>query len=174
MSTTRGGCDIDTRSAIDAAPGTYVLLFACRAPACCAVGRLGRVTLEPGYYLYVGSAFGPGGVRARVARHVRRDKSRHWHLDYLCEVLDPLEVWYTLDAARREHALAAALGAWPGLSGVRRFGSSDCACGSHLFATRRPPSAGRLARSTGVALTVWRMVSECRVEPGKVRRTRGG
>ena len=148
----RGG---DVPGTIATGAGTYVLLFTCRDAACRDVGRLGRVTLEPGHYLYVGSAFGPGGVRARVARHLRRDKPRHWHLDYLREALEPLEAWYTLDPARREHEFAAALAAWPGLHGIHGFGSSDCACASHLFAVRRRPRPSRLVRSTGVALAVW-------------------
>ncbi len=155
MSTMRGRNGAGTSGSMATAPGTYVLLFACRVTVCRDVGRLGRIALEPGHYLYVGSAFGPGGVRARVARHLRRDKRLHWHLDYLREALEPLEAWYTLDAVRREHEFAAALAAWRGAEGVRGFGSSDCACPSHLFALRRRPRAGRLARSTGVALAVW-------------------
>lgn len=161
MSATRGPRRAGTPGTIatctgtSAGTGTYVLLFACREAACPDVGRLGRIALEAGYYLYVGSAFGPGGVRARVARHLRRDKRRHWHLDYLRETLEPLEAWYTHDPVRREHEFAAALASWSGFDGVRGFGSSDCACPSHLFAVRRRPRASRLARSTGVALTVW-------------------
>ncbi len=46
--------------------------------------RGGRVfNLDPGIYVYLGSAKGPGGIRARVARHLRRNKKAHWHIDYL-------------------------------------------------------------------------------------------
>jgi len=175
MSIGRGDTDAGVTRAIENGPGTYVLLFTCPASVRCDVGRLGRVTLEPGHYLYVGSAFGPGGVRARVARHLRRDKSRHWHLDYVREALVPLEVWFTLDAARHEHELAAALAASAGLHGVRGFGSSDCGCASHLFAGRRRPRPSRLQRATGVTLRVWRCgVEEEAASPRDVRRARDG
>jgi len=44
-----------------------------------------KLDLLPGYYIYIGSAFGPGGVRARMLRHLRADKPKHWHIDYLRE-----------------------------------------------------------------------------------------
>ena len=37
--------------------------------------------LAPGCYVYAGSARGPGGIRARVRRHLRPDKTPHWHID---------------------------------------------------------------------------------------------
>ena len=40
-----------------------------------------RYKLEPGYYIYVGSAWGPGGLRSRIARHIKKDKKIHWHID---------------------------------------------------------------------------------------------
>jgi len=46
--------------------------------------RGGRVFAIPrGVYLYVGSARGFGGLKARVARHLRAVKKVHWHVDYL-------------------------------------------------------------------------------------------
>ncbi|MFQ5579314.1 MAG: DUF123 domain-containing protein [Nitrospiria bacterium] len=50
-------------------PGTYALILQSRSEARGQVGRLGQINLKPGYYIYVGSAFGPGGVQARVSRH---------------------------------------------------------------------------------------------------------
>ena len=45
--------------------------------------RFATSQLDDGHYLYAGSAYGPGGIRARAARHLRRDKSRRWHVDWL-------------------------------------------------------------------------------------------
>ena len=47
--------------------------------------RGGRIFYIPrGTYLYVGSAKGPGGLRARIKRHLRRHGKRlFWHIDYL-------------------------------------------------------------------------------------------
>ena len=47
------------------------------------VGRLGVIQAERGYYVYVGSALGSGGLAARVGRHCRREKRLRWHVDYL-------------------------------------------------------------------------------------------
>jgi Uri superfamily endonuclease len=47
------------------------------------VGSLGTFTFAPGFYLYIGSARGPGGLRARIERHLRKDKVKRWHIDYL-------------------------------------------------------------------------------------------
>ncbi len=120
-------------------PGTYVLILRSRSKATTRVGRLGRVTLDVGYYLYVGSAFGPGGVKARVSRHFRKDKRRHWHIDYLREYLEPISAWYTHDRKYLEHQWARLLSEVSGLSSIQGFGSSDCACISHLFYTQGEP-----------------------------------
>jgi Uri superfamily endonuclease len=63
--------------------GTYALILRSHSKATTQVGRWGRINLETGYYIYIGSAFGPGGVRARVSRHFRKEKRKHWHIDYL-------------------------------------------------------------------------------------------
>ncbi|NIP37734.1 MAG: GIY-YIG nuclease family protein, partial [Candidatus Dadabacteria bacterium] len=65
--------------------GTYTLIYRNRSKTRVQVGRLGKIYIQPGYYIYVGSAFGPGGVRARVSRHFRKTKRSHWHIDYLRE-----------------------------------------------------------------------------------------
>ena len=39
------------------------------------IGKLGVLHLLPGIYVYVGSAFGPGGIAARVGRHARCEKT---------------------------------------------------------------------------------------------------
>ena len=44
----------------------------------------GRVVwVEPGLYLYVGSAKGRGGALPRIMRHISRVKKKRWHIDYL-------------------------------------------------------------------------------------------
>ncbi len=49
------------------------------------VGSLGTVEVPSGILAYVGSAYGPGGLLARVSRHFRRGKCLRWHIDYLTE-----------------------------------------------------------------------------------------
>jgi hypothetical protein len=58
--------------------GAYVLAIGIDAPV--DVSFFGhRARLGPGTYVYAGSAFGPGGIRARLRRHFRRDKKLHWY-----------------------------------------------------------------------------------------------
>jgi Uri superfamily endonuclease len=66
--------------------GTYVLALWLGRPRTLVIGRLGAFEFPSGWFLYVGSALGPGGLRARVQRHWRyptSGKRAHWHIDYL-------------------------------------------------------------------------------------------
>jgi len=63
--------------------GVYYLILEVVSDFKLNVGVLGLITLAKGYYIYVGSARGRGGVLARVLRHFRRGKRIHWHIDYL-------------------------------------------------------------------------------------------
>lgn len=123
-----------------AEPGTYTLLLRAEAEQAIEVGALGVMTVRPGGYVYVGSAFGPGGVRARVRRHTRGDGARHWHVDYLRSGTTLEAVWYTHDPTRRECAWAAALRDMPEVQvPLEGFGASDCDCPSHLVAFPSTP-----------------------------------
>lgn len=114
-------------------PGTYALILRSSRSERLQIGRLGILEQEPGYYIYVGSAFGPGGLWARTRRHRRKIGASHWHIDYLKPWLDLREIWYTHDPVRREHQWAKALLTVPESSvPLPGFGSSDCRCGTHL------------------------------------------
>jgi Uri superfamily endonuclease len=119
--------------------GTYTLVLKNDAGASIQIGKWGRLDIEPGYYLYVGSAFGPGGVLARVSRHCREAKSKHWHIDYLREFTSLKTVWYSHAQERLEHSWAKALEGVEETESIRGFGCSDCNCESHLFFVAREP-----------------------------------
>jgi Uri superfamily endonuclease len=126
------------------APGTYILVLHSRQRMTLKIGRLGEQTLSRGWYLYVGSAFGPGGVKARCGHHRRISPRPRWHIDYLRARCRLVEIWFTHDPHHREHEWAGLLAEPMGLSKpVVGFGSSDCACGSHLFHSALKPR-GRL------------------------------
>ena len=72
------------------------------------IGRLGGMQLSKGWYVYVGSAFGPGGLAARVSRHLQRHKTRHWHIDHLIWATTVREVWYSQRQPDLEHCWAQA------------------------------------------------------------------
>ena len=65
--------------------GIYCLVF--QTPGCTIrVGAVGTLTFRAGWYIYVGSALGSGGLQ-RIVRHISlaqlRDKQPKWHVDYL-------------------------------------------------------------------------------------------
>jgi Uri superfamily endonuclease len=125
---------------LDSTPGTYALLLKLQAPTELHVGRLGGIDFSSPFYLYFGSAFGPGGLGARIEHHLQPARRPHWHIDYLRPVADVLSIWCTCDEAHLECAWANAALALRGASLVPRFGSSDCRCYSHLLAVNRLPS----------------------------------
>jgi Uri superfamily endonuclease len=116
--------------ALPAVPGAYALLVAVAEPVPLPP-RL-AATLSAGRYLYVGSARGPGGIRARCARHLRRPKPRRWHVDWLTE--NAPEIAALALPGGDECGLVDVLRCRPGFSlPVAGFGSSDCRrCPAHL------------------------------------------
>ena len=124
---------------MDSRSGTYAIIFRCSGDETIVVGRLGTRKFRSGYYIYVGSALGPGGVRARVLRHHRGETVQHWHIDYLKDRMSFIEAWYSHDCKRREHLWASVMSGLNFSQPWKGFGSSDCGCFSHLFyATARP------------------------------------
>jgi Uri superfamily endonuclease len=63
--------------------GAYVLLIELSAPLEINVATLPRTVLFAGRHAYCGSAYGPGGLKARIGRHLRADKAPRWHVDRL-------------------------------------------------------------------------------------------
>ena len=108
--------------------GIYVLLIRLRDGASIDVGKLGTIEFSAGFYAYVGSAL--NGLDGRIKRHLRINKKRHWHIDYLLEVATIEEVIYAETEESLECELADSL---TELEVVEQFGSSDCKCKSHLF-----------------------------------------
>lgn len=121
-------------------PGTYALVLQSHKRTSTQIGRWGRLNIQPGYYIYVGSAFGPGGVKGRVSRHFRKTKSKHWHIDYLREKTDPVFAWYSHEPVHLEHQWAQKLSEMVETSPVKGFGCTDCTCFTHLFAMDKKPS----------------------------------
>lgn len=123
--------------------GTYVLIASVAQMKRLEIGSLGRHDIVPGFYLYVGSAFGAGGLRARILHHLESTANPHWHIDYLLAVAEPREVWFTTAHTRLEHHWADLLENAPQFrSPIARFGSSDYhrSRASHLFYAKRRPS----------------------------------
>lgn len=111
--------------------GAYVLLIDLNRPVRLPSPRFDH-TLPSGLYCYLGSARGPGGIRARCARHLRREKAVRWHVDWLTKVASRILV--SPHTTLTECELAERLTGLDGVSiPVVGFGSSDCSrCPAHL------------------------------------------
>lgn len=137
-------------------PGTYILVLKSSRTCSLQIGRCGKLSVEPGWYLYVGSAFGPGGARARVGRHLKKANTQRWHIDYLLAVMDVHEVWLSYDKRRHEaswgHALLTMSAIKIPLPG---FGASDSHLQSHLvYCQRQPPLAAFIRCLGGVGYSI--------------------
>jgi len=104
------------------------------------VGKAGARLFNAGAYLYVGSAFGPGGVRARLSHHLKVSVRPHWHIDYLRHHAAIDEIWFAETDQRLEHLWAEAVAEIPSCVPVAPgLGASDCSCPTHLFYFSAPP-----------------------------------
>jgi len=134
-------------------PGTYLLLLECDQKTSLQVGKLGCMMTVPGYYIYVGSAFGPGGIRARIRHHQKKGSRPHWHIDYLRSVARLIDGWCVY-GCRYEHEWAQALMSIEKTRiPLQGFGASDCHCTTHLFYFKRKPGKAMLERQLQVKLT---------------------
>lgn len=116
-------------------PGAYVLIVSVPEGKLVTVGSLGEMDLGPGYYLYCGSA--QGGLLPRLARHMRREKKVHWHVDRLTAAGEACGALVFDGGKEAECVLAGLLASLPGVDPVGKgFGSSDCLCPTHLFRLR--------------------------------------
>ncbi len=130
------------REALTSEPGLYALALWLEAETEITIGALGSHVFPKGHYVYVGSAWGPGGLAARVGRHLRvTHKRARWHIDYARAYAEPTHVWLA-PHARGECAWAHRMLAWADAHiVVPRFGASDCTCPTHLahFTPTLPP-----------------------------------
>lgn len=134
---------------IPATDGTYALLLACPRSRKLRIGGLGDRPIPRGWYIYVGSAFGPGGLKSRCFRHLRTSRRVHWHIDYLRPAVSLQDVWFTTDPVPREHLWAEVIAGLPGAAiPIPRFGASDCLCRSHLFHFASEPLLSVFRRRT--------------------------
>ncbi len=118
-------------------PGAYILVVDLTRPLALDLRTSGPTLLAPGRYAYCGSARGPGGLRARIGRHLRKDKTLRWHVDHLTaagRVTALAAVPGGQECALFRQVLACSGAAVP----VPGFGSSDCRrCPAHLASVPR-------------------------------------
>lgn len=127
----------DTAETLAPDKGAYALWLILTKPAPLPPGRFKQESLAPGHYLYLGSAKGPGGIKARCARHFRDDKKCHWQIDWLTVQASTIRAAAFPDG--EECTLTQRLLKAKGISiPVPGFGSTDCrTCPTHLVQARK-------------------------------------
>ncbi|MHA1784604.1 MAG: GIY-YIG nuclease family protein [Candidatus Helarchaeota archaeon] len=93
------------------------------------VGSLGILNLKKGFYIYIGSAM--NGLESRVKRHLSKRKKIHWHVDYLLENSEIVQIYIKDNGLKEECNTAHKFHEI--FKNIPKFGSSDCKCQSHLF-----------------------------------------
>ncbi len=113
--------------------GNYILLLFMPQDSRLTIGRLGTFDFPAGWYTYVGSAFGAGGLKGRIKHHLQPVSKPHWHIDYLRQAAHVVEVWLSPQETSREEAWVDVVMSIPGATiSVDGFGSSDSEKESHL------------------------------------------
>lgn len=130
--------------------GSYALVLCLPSRRWVAVGLLGEVDFPKAYYIYFGSSL--GGLKARVARHLRHEKKPHWHADYLSAEVPWSQVWQLADGQRWECVRAREASELAGVDiGIAHpapgFGSSDCHCSAHQVRVNNLQEVRMLLRS---------------------------
>ena len=112
--------------------GLYLLVLRLKKREEISVGKLANTTFWPGIYLYVGRA--RSGLAGRIRRHVRKEKKLFWHIDYFLQSAKIEDIWIKdndFDECQVAHAIENQLEG--SFSPLKKFGSSDCRCSSHLI-----------------------------------------
>ena len=121
--------------------GIYSLVLFVHCKTVLSVGALGSQIFPKGYYVYTGSAFNTGGLKARIKHHINKknlESRNFWHVDFFLthnhsEVIGVVAMQTAkkmeckINCYIKEEEAARVL--------VPGFGSSDCKkkCTSHLL-----------------------------------------
>ena len=120
--------------------GVYTLLLFLPKEVTVTVGSLGKQKFPRGYYTYTGSALGRGTtcLKHRITRHLRKEKRKFWHIDYL--LADENVSIAAVVAAQTKGKMECNLNNYiKNIKGAKvqvyGFGASDCKkrCGTHLL-----------------------------------------
>ena len=119
---------------IPTSKGTYLLFLSNTKSQKINIEKQGDFLFPSGLFVYVGSAFGSGGLRGRISHHLKINRKCHWHIDYLLQKMPVGQIIYPENPSRLEHEWAMLLKSIPEHSiPMKRFGASDCQCSSHFF-----------------------------------------
>ena len=114
--------------------GSYLVVLKSEQAKTIPIGKLAQLDVRKGYYVYVGSAFGPGGVIARLKHHAKVSKKPHWHLDYLRAEMEFHQAYAEFSNESNECEWASQIAKNEiAIEPLKGFGSSGCHCRTHLF-----------------------------------------
>lgn len=107
----------------------YILIIKIDECEILKIGSLGKIKIDKGYYVYVGS----GGLNTlkRIKRHFLKNKRVKWHIDYLTIEYPPYKAYIVVNENVNEIVLSKLLE--KKYVYIPNFGSSDTKDKSHLF-----------------------------------------
>ncbi len=111
--------------------GSYCLIIEVLKDCEIIIGKLGKIKLYNGLYVYIGSAL--NNLEKRVKRHISKEKRRFWHIDYLLENENARVAGVYLKVSDKKEECEIAKKAARYGEPITGFGCSDCKCESHLF-----------------------------------------
>jgi Uri superfamily endonuclease len=109
-------------------PITYQLNIQLSQSSSLQIGKFGLFNFPAGHYIYTGSA--RRNLGARVARHLKLNKTLRWHIDYLLaspfSSIESVTLFSEMECEINQRVNGVVL--------IAGFGASDCRanCGSHL------------------------------------------
>ncbi|UTW56368.1 DUF123 domain-containing protein [Kordiimonas sp. SCSIO 12610] len=124
---------LDTLDTLGTEKGAYILVIEVKQPINLDIQSLKTNELPAGVYYYVGNAYGSGGIKSRLKRHLAATKKVHWHIDHLTTKAHSISALAVPNG--NECDLISILSTDKSLSfPIKGFGSSDCkVCNSHLM-----------------------------------------
>lgn len=121
--------------------GIYILEIHAEIPFDVSIKKFRERKFKDGYYYYVGSA--QKNLKQRLNRHVKKEKTIHWHIDHITSInTNKIGHIFLLKEAEKdlECELANCFEKKMQLdSSIKNFGNSDRNCSStHLFYSKAP------------------------------------
>ena len=120
--------------------GVYILLLFLSKEITLEIGKLGNQKFPRGYYTYTGSALGKRSniLKHRLSRHLRKEKRKFWHIDYLLANENvTIEAILVVETRKRMECEINIMikSQNQALVPVKRFGATDCKnnCKTHLL-----------------------------------------
>jgi Uri superfamily endonuclease len=117
--------------------GAYCLVMRLKEEKQIPIGKKPPVKFLSGYYCYVGSAM--NSLEKRICRHKSREKALHWHIDWLLEHAEIVDVKKAENENKVECGLSQDIASLSDKA-VKKFGCSDCRCETHLHHFKSDPS----------------------------------